>query len=345
MTPRELGYRMPAEWEPHAATWLSWPHNRESWPGRFEAIEPVYAQMVAALASSEPVHINVNDAASERRARAHLADAGAIGEIHFHHFPTNDAWCRDHGAVFVTRDDPDGPNRRAGIDWRFNAWGGKYPYELDDAVAAQMTAELGDELFVSQMVLEGGSIDLNGKGLLLTTESCLLHPNRNPAMTREQIEQQLQDLLGVDQILWLGDGIAGDDTDGHIDDLARFVAEDVIITTIESDPNDANFVPLRENRARLDRIADQLDRPLTIVELPMPPAIVYDGQCCPATYANFYIANRVVLVPGYDERTDQIALETLRPLFPGRDVITIDCTDLIWGLGAFHCLTQQVPAV
>jgi len=360
-TPSELGYRMPAEWEPHSATWLSWPHNEASWPGKFVVIPPVYAQMAAALARSEPVHINVNDAEMERQARSLLKQAGATGEIHFHHFPTNDAWCRDHGAIFLVRDDPNSRSPQsserllllgeagerhsvAAVNWNYNAWGGKYPHALDNQIPQQMAAELDVPLFDNAMVLEGGSIDVNGRGLLMTTTSCLLNPNRNPTLNQQQIEEQLTAYLGVEEFLWLGDGIEGDDTDGHIDDLARFVAEDVVVTTVEPNAEDVNHRPLSENLQTLKNFRTRAGRSLQIVELPMPPAVVWEGQRLPATYANFYIANRVVLLPGYNKTTDETARSILQDIFPTREVIVIDCSDLIWGLGAFHCLTQQVPA-
>ncbi len=339
-TPAALGYRMPAEWETHQATWLSWPHKEASWPGKFALIPPVYAQMVAALARSETVHINVNDAAMEEQARAFLRLAGASGDIRFHHFPTNDAWCRDHGAIFV--------RSAAGIaatDWGFNAWGDKYPpYDLDNQIPTHMAAALGVPRFVGGMILEGGSIDVNGQGLLLTSEQCLLNPNRNPHLSREEIEQRLCAFLGVQQVLWLGEGIVGDDTDGHVDDLARFVAPDTVLTVVEDDPEDENYAALQDNLERLRAMRDQHGQPLQIITLPMPPAIIHEGQRLPASYANFYIANHVVLLPFFNHPNDQRAQQILQELFPTREVIGIDCTDLVWGLGTFHCLTQQVPA-
>jgi len=356
---------MPAEWSPHAATWLSWPHNERSWPGKFEPVEPVYATMVRAIAESEPVHINVADAEMERRAKRHLADAGAKGDIAFHPVPTNDAWCRDHGAIFVLGRPSDRPplslGRGAGGEgsdtasaapspascllatkWRYNAWGNKYPHDLDDLVAGRMAEILGVPRIDRDIVLEGGSIDVNGAGALLTTEACLLNPNRNPHLSREQIEAELRAGLGVDEILWLGDGIVGDDTDGHIDDITRFVAERTVVTVVESDPHDENYHLLQDNLRRL-RAMTVSGRPLEIVELPMPPAVVYEDQRLPASYANFYITNRSVLLPGYHPPTDERAKLILADLFPTREIVVIDCTDLIWGLGAFHCLTQQVP--
>lgn len=338
----DRGYRMPAEWEPHRATWLSWPHNKESWPGKIESVWPRYAEMVAALARSETVHINVTNSDMERSANEYLMAADAKGDILFHHFPTNDAWCRDHGAIFVTHPESDEP--LIAVDWEYNAWGGKYPpFDLDQQIPAQMAESLDAPRVSGGMILEGGSIDVNGAGLLLTTESCLLNPNRNPQLSREQIEQRLKEMLGVQAIYWLGDGIVGDDTDGHIDDITRFVDREKIVTVVESDPDDENYRPLQENLERLHSFRTPQGRPFEIIELPMPPAVSYEGQRLPASYANFYIANRVVLLPAYRSKRDEVAREILQSCFPDREVIGIDCTDVVWGLGAFHCLTQQIP--
>ena len=337
--PAHLGYRMPAEWEPHQATWLSWPHKETSWPGKFDRIEPVYAQMVAALASSETVHINVDDDELAFRARALLSEAGATGDIRLHAFRTNDAWCRDHGAIFVVRD-----GALAATNWEYNAWGGKYPpSDLDNQIPGHMAEHLGVPRYKAGMILEGGSIDVNGQGLLLTSEQCLLNPNRNPELSRAQIEVRLREFLGARKILWLGEGIIGDDTDGHVDDIARFVAADTILTAVEEDPQDENYPILQENLRRLQLMAGLDGRPLTILSLPMPPPVAYEGQRLPASYANFYIANRVVVVPFYGHPNDQRAAAIIQGCFPTRRVVGIDCTDIIWGLGAWHCLTQQVP--
>ncbi|HTS17560.1 MAG TPA: agmatine deiminase family protein [Verrucomicrobiae bacterium] len=339
-TPRELGYRMPAEWTPHAATWLSWPRpDGVSFPDRYDEVLPTFGEIVRALAPHEPVHINVRDDAIESIARR------AIGEhepnVFYHRIPSYEPWCRDHGPIFVARG-----HDLAVVDWRYNAYGNKYRLHDDDDAVPQRVAELlGLDVFSPGIVLEGGSIDANGAGTLLTTTSVLLNPNRNPQLTQPQIEQYLRDYLGVSNILWLGNGIAGDDTDGHVDDLTRFVNPTTIVTALEHDPHDVNYTPLQENLMRLKTMRDQDGRPLRIVELPMPGVVEYRGQRLPASYANFYIANHVVLLPTYrNPSTDKAALDTLQHLFPDRRVIGIDSTNLIWGLGSFHCLTQQQPA-
>jgi len=344
-TPAELGYHMPAEWEPHEATWLSWPHKEASWPGAFEPVPAVFAEMARHLAQSELVRINVADEDFAARVRDLLRRAGVdLDAVRFHFNPTNDAWCRDHGPNYVVRDRA-GRRERAINDWGYNAWGGKYPpYDLDDIVPTRIAAESGEPLFTPGIVLEGGSIEVNGCGTLLTTEACLLNPNRNPHLDRPAIEGYLRQYLGVRHILWLGDGIVGDDTDGHIDDLTRFVTPDTLVTAVEEDPTDENYRPLRENLDRLRRMVDQDGRPFRVVELPMPGPVSYDGQRLPASYANFYIANRAVLVPTYRHPNDEKACAILQTFFSGRKVIPIDCFDLIWGLGAIHCVTQQQPA-
>ena len=337
---------MPAEWEPHAATWLSWPHNRDSWPGKFEPVPAIFARITARLCEHEIVNINLADESMRSDAEAVLAREGVpMSRVRFHLIATNDAWARDHGPIFVTRETGLRPELAA-VKWGYNAWGGKYPpFDLDNQVARKVARELAVPVFEAGMVLEGGSIDVNGRGTLLTTESCLLNPNRNPGLARAEIEQRLRDYLGVTHVLWLGDGIEGDDTDGHIDDLARFVDRSTIVTVIEPDPADPNHEPLRENLARLRAMRDQDGAPFRIVTLPMPRRMDYQGQRLPASYANFYLANNVALVPTFDDSADAAALETLAGVLPGRRVIGIDCTDLVWGLGAIHCVTQQQPAV
>jgi agmatine deiminase len=336
---------MPAEWEPHRGTWLSWPHKEASWPGKFGPVPGIFATMVRALADREEVHINVAGPAMEASVRTLLTARKAdTGNVFFHHNPTNDAWCRDHGPVFLQRSHA-GRREQAIVDWGYNAWGGKYPpYDLDDVVPTRIGAELGLPVFEPGIVMEGGSIDVNGRGALLTTEACLLNPNRNPWLDRAGIERYLRDYLGVAKILWLGEGIAGDDTDGHVDDLTRFVDERTVVTVVEQDPADENYEPLQQNLERLRGMTDQDSRPLRVIPLPMPRALFQDGQRLPASYANFYVANDLVLLPTYDPVRDEEALATLRTAFPGRDVVGIDCTDLVWGLGAFHCVTQQWPA-
>jgi len=343
-TPASLGYRMPPEWAPHRGTWLSWPHKKASWPGNFEPVPGIFARMVRELAAHEEVHINVSGAEMEADVRSLLERAGVrLARVFFHHNPTDDAWCRDHGPIFVQRT-TQGGLEEAIIDWGYNAWGGKYPpFDLDDVVPSRIGRELGLRVFHPGIVMEGGSLDVNGQGTLLTTEACLLNPNRNPDLTRAQIEDYLRGYLGVTKILWLGDGIAGDDTDGHVDDLTRFVDPSTVVTVIEDDPQDENYEPLQANLERLRGMTDQDGRPLRIELLPMPRPLYHDGQRLPASYANFYIANGVILLPGYDAERDEEARATLQRLFPGRRVVVVDCTDLVWGLGAFHCVTQQWP--
>jgi agmatine deiminase len=319
-TPNALGYRMPAEWEPHTATWLS---------------------MVEALIESEQVCINVCNDAHEVEARSVLSGL-PMQRITFYRVSTNEPWCRDHGPIFLTRDrDP----RLAVVDWDYNAWGNKYPpFDLDEVVPTRLAEILKLPVFYPHMILEGGSIDVNGSGALLTSESCLLNKNRNPNLSRDEIEQRLRDYLGVREILWLGDGIAGDDTDGHIDDLTRFVSERTIVTVVEENRDDENYKPLQENLARLRKVKIS-GRNVDILTLPMPKKIVRDGLRLPASYANFYVANTCVLVPTFADPNDEAALSILGECFPDRRVIGIDCRELIWGLGTFHCLTQQQPAV
>jgi agmatine deiminase len=337
---------MPAEWEPHEATWLSWPHKRESWPGAFEPVPGVFVEITRELSRSELVRINVADEEMSASVAKLLSTAGVdLNAIRFHLNPTNDAWARDHGPVYIVREH-DGRLERAIIDWGYNAWGNKYPpYDLDDVVPTRIAAESGERLFLPGIVMEGGSIDLNGRGTLLTTESCLLNPNRNPHLTRDEIETYLREYLNVNNILWLGDGIEGDDTDGHIDDLTRFVSPGTLVTVIEEDPTDNNYHPLRANLALLREMRDQDGCEFEIVELPMPGARYIEDQRLPASYANFYIANRSVLVPTFRDANDALALQILSGVFPDRRVVGIDCTDLVWGLGTIHCVTQQQPSV
>jgi agmatine deiminase len=347
---RLIGYRMPAEWAPHAATYIVWPHNLETWPGKFDPIPLVFARMAAAIAHFEPLRVLVNDTLDAQAIAALIVDAPApfggsarIERIEFVSVPTNDSWIRDHGPVFVSRADGSAPP--IALDWRFNSWGEKYgAFDLDDVVPRRLGERYGFDFIEPGIVLEGGAIEVNGAGTLLTTESCLLNPNRNPKLTRAEIEEYLQVYLGVTQILWLGDGIAGDDTDGHVDDLARFTAPDTIVTVVEEDPADANYAVLRDNLARLRAMRDPAGRPFKIETLPMPSALHYEGTRLPASYANFYLTNHGVIMPSFDCPADAVAETTLARLFPGRQVVSVPSTDLVWGLGAIHCLTQQHPA-
>ena len=344
-TPRHLGYRMPAEWEPHAGTWFTWPRpDGISFPDKYETVPPVYAELIRNLVQVEDVHINVWDADMEFWVRELLTKLGTpLGRVMFHHFPAYEPWCRDHGPIFLVRE-RDGRRERAIVDWGYNAWGGKYPpFDRDDQVPQHVARLRKLPLFSPPMILEGGSIEVNGHGVVLTTEACLLNANRNPNLTRPEIETYLREYLGVSTVLWLGDGIIGDDTDGHIDDLTRFVSANTLVTVVEEDPSDANHPILRENLRRLCDLRDQDGKPFKIVELPMPGVVEYEGQRLPASYANFYIANGIVLVPTFRHANDRKALEILRPLFPERRVIGVDSTELIWGLGSFHCITQQEP--
>lgn len=324
---------------------MSWPHRESSWPGRFEPVPAVFAEIVRHLAEQEEVHINVADEALEEHARNTLRRAAVPPtNIFFHHHPTNDAWCRDHGPIFLNRLAGGRPEQLI-LDWGYNAWGGKYPpFDDDDRIPSRIGAALGIPVLKPGIVLEGGSIDVNGRGTLLTTESCLLNPNRNGSLGREAIERYLRDYLGVRHILWLGEGIEGDDTDGHVDDLTRFVDPTTVVTVVEDDPADPNYRPLRDNLARLRGMTDQDGRPLDVVTIPMPRPMYQDDHRLPASYANFYIANRVVLMPAYDPERDEDARATLQRVFPDRRVIPIACTDLVWGLGSIHCVTQQWPA-
>ncbi|MCI0412312.1 agmatine deiminase family protein [bacterium] len=335
-------FRMPAEWEPHEGTWLAWPHNEDHWPGNFAPIPRVYAEIIRALVTSEDVFLCVNDADMEEFARMVLKENGitsvVLDRVRFLHIRTDSSWTRDFGPIYVR--DPDG--NPVITDWIFNSWGGKYPpWDQDDAVPQHAARILQQPLVQPGIVLEGGSIDVNGKGTLLTTEQCLLNQNRNPHLNREQIEDFLRKFLGATNILWLKEGIIGDDTDGHIDDIARFVDPRTVVCVLEENESDENYKILKSNHEALQQMHDQDGSPLNVIPLPMPDPVVYEGNRLPASYANFYIANRVIMVPTFRCRQDQYALATLRNLFPFREVIGIDCVDLVWGLGTLHCSTQQ----
>jgi len=360
--------RMPAEWEPHAATWLAWPHFRGDWPGKFEPIPWVYAEIIRYLARHERVELIVKDAAAEKSARKVLDRANALSRnLRFHRWPTNRVWTRDSGCAFVIstndvgtaalgrpaeRSSAGSANLLAAVKWRFNAWA-KYPnWRYDEKIGGLMAQSAGaQEMQASaegkRIVLEGGSIDVNGRGTLLTTEECLLSKvqQRNPGMKRADYEKTFATFLGIKNVIWLGSGIAGDDTHGHVDDLTRFVSPDTVVTVVESNPKDPNYKPLRENIRRLREATDQNGKPLAIVELPMPAPVMFEKRRLPASYANFYIANSVVLVPVFNDPNDRVALDILADLFPDRDVVGIYCGDLVWGFGTIHCMTQQQPAV
>jgi len=344
-TPAQMGYRMPAEWEPHDATWVSWPHLEGTrLPEAHEGVMDVLAHLIDALADSEPVCINVLDADEENEARAFLLKKSVRTEhVRFFHIPTNEPWCRDHGPVFLVRDKAP---QLAVVNWDYNGWGWKYPpFDLDEEVPTEIANHLGAHVFEPGMVLEGGSIEVNGKGTLITTRSCLLNPNRNPDLTKQEIEQKLSDYLGVTKILWLGDGIAGDEADGHVDDLTRFVDHRTVVTVIEENEEDPNYEPLQANLALLRAMTVEDGAPLDVHLLPMPRKIAHDDRRIPASYANFYIANKVVLLPTFGDPCDAWAISVLQAVFKDRKIVPIDCRQLTHGLGAFHCLTQQQPQV
>jgi agmatine deiminase len=354
---------MPAEWEPHEATWLAWPHNRDDWPGKFEPIPWVYAEIIRHLARRERVELIVDDAASEKRARKVLDRANALNDnVRFHRWQTDRGWTRDSGCTFLTqpslaRQDSRGRVSRGVADgellavgWRFNAWAKYSNYKKDEKIGSLMAKaakarEVRAVFGKRHVVLEGGSIDVNGRGSLLTTEECLLSKvqQRNPGMKRKDYEKVFADYLGIKNVIWLDSGVTGDDTHGHVDDITRFVAPDTVVTAIEANPDDPNYEPLRENIRRLRAGTDQDGKPLAIIELPMPAPVIFEGRRLPASYANFYIANGVVLVPVFNDPNDRFALDILENVFPDRDVIGIYSGDLIWGFGAMHCMTQQQP--
>jgi agmatine deiminase len=344
-TPASLGFYMPAEWRPHAATWLTWPKDPETWPERVPHVEEIYLRMMAALTPHETVNLLVDDEATEQAVRQRCAFPG-LENLRFHRIPTVDSWIRDYGPNFVVDD----KGAIAFNDWIFNAWGNKYEsLKRDDGVPRLLEPELQMRRFAPGIVLEGGAIDVNGAGCVLTTEQCLLNPNRNPQLTSEEIEDYLKQYLGVSKVLWLGEGIVGDDTDGHIDDIARFVAPDVIVCTVEEDPEDANYELLQDNLDRLRSMTGADGGPFEIVTLPMPGIVggsstdTRDLDRLPASYANFYIANNVVLAPVFGHANDARAVETLQRVFPTRRVVPINCEPLVWGMGTIHCVTQQQP--
>ncbi len=351
-TPHELGYRMPAEWDRHEATWLAWPHNPEDWPGKFQAIPWLYAEIIRLLAARERVHLLVQNEKEQGRATGILERAQAnLDNVSFHQWPTDRVWTRDSGPIFIRNME----GRVALTNWLFNAWA-KYPdWHFDDQVPDRAAELLGVPQWQPaidiggenrRLVLEGGSIDTNGQGILLTTEECLLSEvqQRNPGVSREQLERAFHDYLGIEEVIWLGRGIAGDDTHGHVDDITRFVGPATIVTAVEQNTKDANHEPLAENLALLKAVRTPDGKPFNLVELPLPRPVVFRKQRLPASYANFYIANGLVLVPTFHDPNDRIALGILADLFPDREVIGIHAVDLVWGLGTLHCMTQQQPA-
>jgi agmatine deiminase len=349
-TPQSLGFRMPAEWEPHQSTWLAWPHNKSDWPGKFEAIPWVFADIIRHLTHVEDVNLIVASAREKKFAQDVLRrDHADLKRVKFHLWPTNRIWTRDSGPIFIKNQ-----NSVALTNWRFNAWA-KYPdwkhdNQLPELIAKKsrlnkFTPTVQRNGKPCHVVLEGGSIDVNGHGLMLTTEECLLSKvqRRNPGLTQQELEKIFADYLGVDKVIWLGCGIKGDDTHGHVDDISRFVAPDTVLTVVEPNRGDDNYEPLQENLRRLRAATDLQGRKLQIVEMPLPRPVVFHGQRLPASYANFYIANGLVLVPTFNDPNDRVALGILADLFPGREIVGIHCGDFIWGLGAIHCMTQQQP--
>ncbi len=343
-SPKALGYAMPAEWAPHRATWLSWPHNSETWPAQLEKVREIWVQMICALAAHEQVCLLVDGSSTKSEVHARLVRAHAdLTHVTLVEIPTVDVGMRDYGPTFVTRAGCAKP--LAANDWIFNGWGAKYKnYELDERVAREVTALLELPVFNHPVVLEGGSIEVNGSGTCLTTEQCLLNPNRNPHLRRGDIENFLHETLGVSHVVWLGEGIVGDDTDGHIDDIARFVDPTTVACIVETNSSDENYRFLQENFERLRSATDERGRKLSVVTLPCPAPVVCDGARLPASYANFYVANGIVLVPVFDDPNDAKALGILQELFPGRRVVGLRCNEVVAGLGAIHCVTQQEPA-
>ena len=357
-TPAALGYRMPAEWEPHEGTILTWPHPRAGethhlhWPGMFAEVPAIWARMVKELEVGEDIHIIIHDDETEAVAKKEMKKAKVQGDrVHLHRIPNNFAWARDHGPIIVKN--PKG--ERLFLHWGYNAWGGQWEFELDDEIPPLLAKSLGQPSVDIPMILEGGSIDVNGCGTLLTTEDCLLNPDRNPTLKKPDIEQYLRDDLGVRNILWLGEGIMGDDTSGHVDDLARFVAPSTVVTIVCDNESDPDFVPLDENLHRLQTMTDQDGKSLEVITIHQPkPVLVYEkptkvkstegeGFRIPASYANFYIANECVLVPIWNDPNDAAAIDTLKKCFPDRRIVPIDSRVLTWGWGSFHCVTQQIP--
>ncbi len=344
-TPKQLGYYFPAEFAPHDATWLSWPHKEASWPGKIDAIFPDYSLFVKELAKGEKVCINVNNEALKSFATGHLQQAGVdMSRVEFFMHPTNDAWCRDHGPAFLIN--PQAEQKKVIVDWNYNAWGGKYPpFDLDDVIPTLIAKHYNIPVYHPGIIMEGGSVEFNGAGTLLTSTACLLNKNRNPHLTQADIESFLYEYYGIEQVLWVDEGIVGDDTDGHIDDTVRFVDTTTVLTVVEENKTDENYELLQHNLSQLKKMRLTGGKQLNIIELPMPDPVVYEDQRLPASYANFYIANEAVIVPTFRCGKDDRALDIIQHCFPTRKVVGIDSVDIIWGLGSFHCLSQQEPAV
>jgi agmatine deiminase len=343
--PKELGYYFPAEFAPQDAMWLSWPHKEASWPGKIEKIYPVYAQFIKLVAEAQEVKINVGNEAMKLQALRFLEEAEAnLSKVHFFLHPTNDAWCRDHGPAFLIN--PDAEQKKIILDWGYNAWGGKYPpFDLDDDIPTKIAELYNIPVVYPGIIMEGGSVDFNGRGTVLTTTSCLLNENRNPHLKQAELEEYLINYYGVENVLWLGEGIVGDDTDGHIDDITRFVNEDTVVTVVEYNRKDENYQILQDNLKLLQKLRLENGKQMNIVELPMPGPVVFEDMRLPASYANFYIANKYVIVPTFRDKNDDKALGILQRCFADRKVVGLDSVDIIWGLGSFHCLSQQEPQV
>ena len=349
------GYHFPAEWEPHEATWLTYPHSDDSFPGKLEEVYPFYMRFIDEIAKSEKVRINVPATIKNQLIRQLYEANVKIEQVEIFERKSNDVWCRDHGPAFVVKDIANPSTLPAGlevaykrqkaiVDWEFNAWGNKYPHEADNRIASAIAADFNLPVYKPGIVMEGGAVEFNGQGTLLTTRACLLNQNRNPHLNHNQIEQYLREYYGVQQIIWLNDGIAGDDTNGHIDDITRFADPNTIITAVETDKNDVNYNILKENLQILQNIRLLNGRQPDIVELPMPVPVIHNKHRLPASYVNFYITNDAVIVPTFKCRQDDIALQILSTCFNNRKVIGINSTDIVWGLGSFHCLSQQEPA-
>lgn len=363
-TPADLGYTFPAEWAPHVGTWFSWPRPEGiSFPGKYHTVPENLARIFREIAAREQVHINVPNENYEYLVRQQLKEHGCpTKNVFFHPIKTNESWCRDHGPAYVVKADAKGKLRAttgkgkspptangkssvAIVDWGFNAWGGKYPpYDDDDAVPTRIAEEYKLPVIYPKIIMEGGAIDVNGAGTILTTTDCLLNKNRNPSLSKADIEQYLKDYYGQRHVCWLTGGIEGDDTDGHVDDLARFISPTKLVIGVQPDPADDNYKVLRSARKQVDKLRDQDGRPFEVVEIPMPKPVVHESERLPATYVNFYFVNGALLVPTYrDKKNDRKAIEILQSHLPKHEVVGIDCTELIWGLGAIHCLSQQWP--